>query len=167
MASTVHVAGVAQIKLDTGASNALEELGFTINGAEIREEIFMENVPGDENGGDAGPPIDVQYFGEIHHVRLELSKWDAAIAAKVLPVLYGGSAGVLGTAGTLMAGGSKTFRLLINAATEPRNYLKAFLRNQKETNKGTKFSRLVLDFECHANGSVYSGGGTLYNTTVS
>lgn len=164
MASTVHVAGAAQIKLDTGSSNALEELGYTINGAEIREEIFMENVPGDENGGDAGPPIDVQYFGEVHHVRLELSKWDASIAAKVLPVLYGGTAGVTGTPGTLMAQGSKTYRLVINSSTEPRNYPRAFLRNQKETNKGTKFSRLVLDFECHASAA---GGGTVYNTTVS
>jgi hypothetical protein len=162
MASSVHVAGPAQIKVDTAAGNSLEELGYTINGAEIREEIFHSNVPGDENGGDEGPPIDVQYFGEIHHVRLELSKWDASVANKVLAKLYGGTAGVLGAAGTLMAGGSKTVRLLINASIEPRNYLKAFLRNQSELNKGTKYSKLVLEFECHANGV----GGTVYNTTI-
>lgn len=166
MARTVHVAGPAAISIDSGVGNSLELLGLTINGAEIREEIFMENVPGDENGGDAGPPIDVQYFGEVHSVRLELSSWDSVVIAKLLPVLYGGVAGVLGTAGTLMGQGAKTFRLLINSSNEPRNYPRAFLRNQKETNKGTKFSRYVLEFQCHAVGTVYSGGGTIYNAVT-
>lgn len=163
MPSTVHTTGPARIRVDTGAANVLEELGYTINGAEIREEIFMENVPGDESGGESGPPIDVQYFGEIHHVRVELSKWDDAIAAKVLAKLYGGTAGIIGVVGTLMAGGSKTFRLLIHTTTEPRNYLRAFLRGQVELNKGTKFSRLVLDFECHSNAVSL---GTVYNTVT-
>lgn len=162
MASTIHVAGPAIIKI-ASANLALTELGYTINGAEIREEIFMENVPGDESGGDAGPPIDVQYFGEIHHVRIEMSKWTTATLASLLAKMDSGTAGVVNTVGTLMGQGTKSFRLLIHSTSEPRNYLIAFLRGQVETNKGTKFSRMVLDFECHANAT---SGGTIYNTTT-
>ncbi len=33
----------------------------------------------DENGGDAGPPIEIQQLGEKATVRLELNKFDAAV----------------------------------------------------------------------------------------
>ncbi len=166
MASAIQVPGACQILVDTGSSHALEELGYSENGVFISEEMFMSDVPGDQNGGEEGPPIDVQYFGEIHRVRMELSKWDSAVAAKVLPVLYGGTEGVAGTPGTLIAAGTLYYRLLLKTTNLPRNYLRAFLRGQpKEINTGTKYSRLVLNWECHANG--IGGGGTIYNTTTS
>lgn len=162
MAEQIHVPGACLIKVNTGAANALELLGYSENGVFITEETYFGDVPGDQNGGDEGPPIDVQYFGEIHRVRMELSKWDSAIAAKVLPVLKGGTEGAVGTAGSLMAAGSLAYRLLLHTTNLPRNYLLAFLRGQpKEINKGTKYSRLVLNWECHAS------SGTIYNTTTS
>ena len=50
-------------------SHALETLGYTQNGVQIEEELYTGDVKGDENGGEEGPPIDVQYFGEVHRVR--------------------------------------------------------------------------------------------------
>ncbi|CAK9093030.1 Uncharacterized protein SCF082_LOCUS43762, partial [Durusdinium trenchii] len=119
------VGGVQTIKVDTGTSNALETLGKTANGIQIREQVFRENVPGDANGGDAGPPIDIQYHGEIHIVTLEFTYWDDSIMAKVIPKLYGGTAGAVGTAGTLWAADSKTYRLLMDGSGFTRNYLRA------------------------------------------
>lgn len=158
MAEIVVVPGPCHVYVDTGSSHALEALGYSINGVEIAEEPFYLNVPGDQNGGDDGPPIDVQYLGEINRVRMELSKWDPSIAAKCLAKIYGGTAGVVGTPGTLMA--ANAFRLVLSSTLYPRNYKLAFLRNQIETQRGTKFARLVLEWECHGSSN------TIYDTTV-
>lgn len=161
MAAAVVVAGATLIRTGTGAANALEDLGYSINGVRIFEDVFTGDVPGDQNGGDAGPPIDVQYFGQVDRVEIEMSKFDAAVIAKIAPRLLGGSAGTIGTAGTLIAAGSKYYRLLLTATNFTRNYLCAVPRAAIETNWGTKFTMLRLVFDC------YAFGGTLYNTTTS
>lgn len=160
MTIAVVVDGPVQVRCGTGSAGALENLGYSIDGVMVAENGFFDDVPGDQNGGTAGPPIDVQYFGEIHRVRMELSKWDILIAAKIWPKLRGGTAGTPGTPGTLVAGSSSYYRLLLHGTSNPRNYLAAIPRGAIEINKGTRFSRLVLDFECHA------FTGTLYNTTT-
>lgn len=160
MAVAVITTGPAYVSVGTGVAGALEALGYSINGVEIFENVFMGDVPGDQNGGDEGPPIDIQYFGQVDRVRMELSKYDQAIADKIRPRLLGGSAGTVGTPGTLVAGGAVYYRLLINPTTLPRNYLAAVPREPIEVNRGTKFSRLVLEFECH------NFTGTLWNTTT-
>ena len=63
MPPQIQVAGLAPIKVDG------ELLGYTRNGADTTKEAYWLDVPGDENGGDDGPPIDVQYLGEIARVR--------------------------------------------------------------------------------------------------
>lgn len=161
MAAAVVVAGATLIRTGTGSANALEDLGYSVNGIRIFEDVYTGDVPGDQNGGDAGPPIDVQYFGQVDRVELEMSKYDAAVLAKLAPRLLGGSAGVIGTAGTLFAGGSKYFRLLLTATNFTRNYLAAIPRGAIESNWGTKFSVIRVIFDCHA------FNGTLYNTTTS
>jgi len=139
----------------------LEDLGYTGQGADVQNQGFFLDVPGDENGGDAGPPIDIQYMGEIARIRLELTKWDSAIAAKIQTRLLAGTAGTPGTAGTLMFSGSKTVRVLLSTTSGPMNFPRCFLRNPWEINKGTKYSRLVLEFEAHKDGS-----GILYNAVT-
>ncbi len=163
MGMQVNVSGACLVKVDNRQGPGLQSLGYGENSIGIEEEVFSEGVPGDENGGDAGPPIDVQYFGELHRVRMELSKWDPAIATTVLSKVNNGTAGVLAQAGSLMAAGNLAYRLLLLPTVLPRNYLQAFLRGAPtEINKGTKYSRLVLNWECHANGV----GGTIYNTVI-
>lgn len=162
MAATIIVPGACTVKVDTGSSHALETLGLTVGGVQIEEEIYTGEVKGDENGGEEGPPIDIQYFGEVHRVTLELNKTDMAVLAKVLPGLYGGTEGVTGTPGSLLSAGGLYYRLLLASALYPRNYLRAFLRGPaKSCNRSTKHAVQRLVFECHA------WGGTLYNTTIS
>src|SRR6185436_21084756 len=113
MATAVQVPGPCEVQLDTGTSHALESLGWSINGVEIQEDVKHLDVPGDQNGGDEGIPIDVQYLGEMHIVRMEMSKWDSAVADKGLAKTYGGTAGTMSTPGTLMS--TVPYRLLLKS----------------------------------------------------
>lgn len=156
MAIAVQTVGKALIKVGTGASAALESLGYSINGVEISDEPFYGDVPSDENGGDEGPPIDVQYFGFVSTIRMELSRWDSTIAAKVFPFLNGGTAGTQGTPGILMSANS--YRLVIIPTSDPRNYPVAFPSEPIEINKGTKYSRLAITWKAYgfANAAVWN-----------
>jgi hypothetical protein len=172
MAELIHVAGPTRVLITGGAANALQRLGFSINGVDIIEEPFHYNVPGDQQGGDDGPPIDVQYMGEIDRIRMELSKWDLTVLNTALQKLNpNGSgaptgAGVTGVPGSLMLAGGFSFRLVLECLSDPtltRNYPTAFLRNQQETNRGTKFARQSLEWEAYTNLST----NLLWNTTGS
>ena len=161
MAAAVQIAGACEIKVATNGGS-LQSLGYTRNFADVTKEAFWVDVPGDENGGDEGPPIEIIYLGEIARVRLELTKWDATVAAIVKARLSGGTAGTPGSTGTAMFAGSKDLRLLLNAANDPRNFPRAIPRGSIEIGRGSKYSTLVCEFECHKDGS-----GVLYNTTTS
>ena len=160
MAEVIQIPGACHIYVDTNGG-AFEALGYSINGVEIAEEPFFLNVPGDQNGGDDGPPIDVQFLGQIHRIRMELSKWDSSVADKCICIAKGTTIGQNATAGTLMAGGAKTYKLALRSASLPRTYPLAFLRNQIESQRGTKFSRLLLEWECHVS------SGVIYTQTTS
>lgn len=165
MTAAVQVKGAVAISVGTGASDALEALGYSMNGVTYIEEAFYDNVQGDENGGDSGPPIDIQVFGQIHRVRMELTKWDEAVADKIRARANDNgstTAGSFGaTAGDLLFAGGAGFRLLLNSASNPRNYLFAIPRPPMEMNAGSKHSRLTIEWECHA------VSGVLWNSTTS
>jgi len=152
---SIHVNGVALVKVGpvTATSDSIWDLGYTRNGAEISFQGFFLDVPGDENGGDDGPPIDVQYMGETATIRMELTKYNATVAEQVQARLSDGAGGVPGQAGFLMFGDAKAWRLLIVPANSPINFPRAFPRNVIELNKGTRFSTLVVEFEAHKAGT--------------
>jgi hypothetical protein len=160
----IQVAGAAIVKVGTGSSDALETLGYTANGVDTRTQAYMGDVPGDENGGEAGPPIDVQYFGETAHIRCELTKYDSAIADKVGARVKGGTAGTYlpSAVGTLMFGASKHTRVLIHTANGPQNFPRCICREPIEVNKGTRYSRLILEFTAYKDPT----SGLLYNSTA-
>jgi hypothetical protein len=163
MAKQVNVAGLALIRLGVGVS-ALQDLGYTVNGATIVTEGHAVNIPGDENGGDDGPPIEIQMLGETARVRLELTKWDPAVQLVLETRLGGGTAGTPAAAGTLVFANSNFFRLVVNSPVTPRNFPCATLvRTPIEINKGTKYSRLVCEFECYK----HPTSGVLWNATIS
>lgn len=164
MAVVSHVAGLATVKINDGTGPGLQTLGYTRDGVEISEETFWGDIPGDERGGEQGPPVEIQWFGAIARVRCELTKWDDAVATLVraaIPSNTAGSPYSSSGAGTLVFSGTKYFRLLIASPTEPRNFIVAIPRSNNEINKGTKFSTQVFEFECHADSS-----GVLWNTAV-
>lgn len=161
MAATIIVDGLATIKIASPASGSLDTLGYTMNGAEITERVYPYNVYTDENGGDAGPPVDIQYMGEVHQIRLLLTKYDNAILNKIRAGLAGGTAGTPGTAGTLYFQGTSAWRLLIHSVSDPRNYTRVVFTEPKEVNKGTKHSQALVIATAYKDGS-----GVLYNATT-
>ena len=164
MGIQAHYAGAALIKFDDYTGPGLQSLGYTRDGAEEEHETFWIDVPGDENGGDAGPPVEIQYVGEIARVRLELTKWDSALIASIEANLPGGTAGLPTalTPGTLLFTNTKFYRILIDGSVEPRNFPCSVPRGGRQLNKGTKFSTYVLEFECYKHPTT----GILWNTAV-
>lgn len=160
MATAVSNAGLCTIKiLIPGGS--LETLGYTRNGAEPTEEAFFIDVPGDENGGDEGPPIEIQYMGQIARIRVELTKFDVAVLAKVRKRIHTATLGTPATAGTLMFAGTKDFRLLLHSPNDPRNFPRVICRGAIESNNGTKWQSWSMEFEAHKDAN-----GVLENTTT-
>ncbi|GAB6165616.1 hypothetical protein JCM19992_16160 [Thermostilla marina] len=76
MAGTIHVPGAVTWLINTESSGSFTELGIANGGVTIREQIFTEPVHNDMRGGNAGPPIDLNYLGEMHFVRGELNVYD-------------------------------------------------------------------------------------------
>lgn len=164
MAISVHAPGACLVKIGvpSASSGALQDLGYTRNMADVTREAFWVDIPGDQNGGDDGPPIDIIHLGEIARIRLELTKWDSAVSAYLEARLDAETAGLPPTAGSLMFGGSHAFRLLLHTPSEPMNFPRAFARNPIEIAKGTKYSSLICEFEAHKDAS-----GVLYNAVTS
>lgn len=161
MAKQYNVTGAVTISVAAPAGGTLEELGLSINGVEITEEVFTGRVDVDTFGGEEGPPGDMQYFGEIHVIQCTLSKYDSAVYDKVRAGLAGGTAGTPGTSGTLYMQQSKTWRLLLVSSGGVRNYTNVIFHRPKSYKWGTQFLRPTLIAEAHVNQS----SGVLYNTT--
>ncbi len=159
MAVQTHVTGAALIRVDWGIG--LRDLGYTANGVELTFNGYFLNVPGDQNGGDSGPPIDVQYFGETADVRAELTKWDGTAADAIAARIASGTPGTFTAPGVLLFGGGYSFRILIQPTASPINFVRCIPRAPIVLNKGTRHSRLVLEFEAHKNDA-----GVLYNSAT-
>ena len=162
MAIAIVVDGPASISVAALTGGTLTQLGYSENGVEVTEQLFTGDVMGDQNGGDQGPPIDVQYFGEIHVVRLLLTNYDETVLNTIRAGVAGGTAGTPGTAGSLYFQGGLAWRLLINSTNRPRNYLNAIFKEPKEVNKGTKHSKAMIVATCYN-----SASNIMYNTTTS
>ena len=164
MALGVQVPGAALVRVANTSGGTIFDLGYSINGVEITEEMLSEDVPGDQNGGEGGPPIDIQDFGHIARIRMEMSVWDFTVASSIRAKLNGVTQGVSPTPGSLIFANLYAFRLLILPAIagDAMNFLKAVPRDPHVINIGTKFARLVFDWIAYPP----TGGGTLWNTTT-
>lgn len=162
MAIQIHVPGVALVRVGTGQGGALENLGYSVNGVHIVMETYLLDVPGDENGGDQGPPIDIQKLGERATVRIESNKYEMNVADKLAP-FRGDALGVPDAAGRLLFTGQGYYRLLVHSANQAHNFPCAVLaRRPREFNLGTKYQTLVLEFECYR----HPGTGYLMNAVT-
>lgn len=160
MAATVRKAGLCPIKIQL-PSGALELVGYTRGGADVTENGYYTEVPGDENGGDEGPPIEIQYFGETALIRIELTKQDMTVLNKVRTRTVGGTLGTPGASGTLMFADGHAFRLLLHAPNDPRNFPRTICRGAIESNVGTKWQGWTLEFEAFKDAS-----GILFDATT-
>jgi hypothetical protein len=149
------------VSVGTGPANALQLLGWTVNGCEINHENVWEDVPGDQGGGEGGIPIDVQMFGQIARIHLEMSKWDPAVQNLLEASVNANgtqlnmiTAGKTVVPGTLNFQNFAFFRLLINPPQYPtmiRNYPLCLPREPHVVNIGTRWARLVTDWIAYPN----------------
>lgn len=150
MAIQRNVACALLIKVDTGSSNALESLGYTVNGANIQERTYNEPVHSDELGGTSGPPVDIVHHGQVDIITLELTSYDPAVAAKLR--LFRGIAEGLnpGFPCGLMFADSGSHRVLLKGENYTRNYLRCVLVDSNTAQIGSHASMLRLTFEAYA-----------------
>lgn len=170
MAVEVFLAGVTLIKVAQPSVNLgdgsgiLVDLGYSRNGVTVAYEDFFHDVPGDQNGGDDGPPIETQWLGSLARIRCELTKYDdtifKALAARVAGTTYGSTASK--TVGQLMFSGAKTTRVLLSNSNDTRNFNRCIIRAAIDVNYATKYTSPIIEFEAHADGN-----GVLHNTSSS
>ena len=136
----------------------------TLDGSHITERRYESEVYGDENGGPEGPPIDIQRFGEMHVVRLILTKWNEAAGDLIrgASVIAGDLTAFMPTPGILEIQDGYVMQLLINSPRRPRNYPLAIFQEPKEINLGAKHSQWIVIASCYHP----PGGGKIYDSTI-
>lgn len=139
----IQVAGLALCYVGSGAAGVLEHLAYSRDGVVARFDGYFLDVPCDDNGGEAGPPADIQYMGETALITIEATKIDESIALKIRQRRNTGTftaPGVPGAAGLLMLSGGLGYRLVVGSTTLALDFPACVFREPFEVNKGTKFS---------------------------
>ncbi len=160
MAIQLNVGCKTLIKTGTGASNALEELGYTVDGVSIDHRMYREDIHSDQHGGTSGPPSDVMVHGEVHIITLDMVYWDPAVASK-MQYVKGTTAGEVGSPCTLMFGDDKYYRVLLTGTGFTRNYLRVLPTSNNLSRIGTHASLLRLTLEAYPDDD-----DVLWNTTT-
>jgi hypothetical protein len=118
MPSFLHVNGYATVGVaaaNTHTQNGFNELGWTVDGVEIAETHYAEDVYTDRLGGHI--PEDVQNFGMEARITLDLIKYDLDVLRDVITREYQGTVGVTpnesSLAGDLMIACNKMFSVYI------------------------------------------------------
>jgi hypothetical protein len=154
----INLAG--PVLVQTNATGSLAEYGMTAGGVTITSEDYTKNVPCDDHGGEDGIPADIQDLGSIHRIRLEMTKYNAAMALLLEGKVKGYSGGAARPVGTLVMTGGKYFTLKLLGTTETRTYTCATpLGQPHDVNKGSIYSRHVVEFRCFPDpttGKLYS-----------
>lgn len=156
----VNVAGPVGIWVDTGSAHALEHLGWSQDGIQIQEIPFVEGIPGDQNGGNSGPPIDYQLFPGQHRIIIDLNKYSSAVLAKIA-LRANPAEAVSASVGMLLACSDQLFRVLLYSSTGNfiRNYPYCVAIDPIDANYGSKYTRTQLVFTAN------TVNGVIWNTT--
>ena len=168
---------VALSNAGSNTSGAIARLlGWSINGVEFEEENFVEEVKGDQNGGDAGPPIEMVEHGDLHRIRMTLSKWDDDVLANIRQPILAGTFQTLGTvypAGTLIFANLATFRLVLSQPNYTNGFCRSysivkFDREPKTMNMGSRASQLSMVATAYkdGNGLLYTAGSGALTSTL-
>ena len=139
------VNGPALFYTGTGAVGALELLGYTENGVDVRITEHSEPVMTDIFGTQI--PHDFQDMGMSAEVRVPLIAMDRTVFLKVIGKGDRTTVGLLNTPGMLKGQGGHAFRIGIAApADSPWSFTKAILRPDTQLRLATKAHPLVLTF---------------------
>jgi hypothetical protein len=166
MAMQVHLNGEARIRTGTGAANALEDWGVSVNGVNMTFDPMTEDVITDTFGPMV--PFDFQQFLETATIEIEFVFYDSGVWQRSISrTLANAARGTMPAAGTLLGQGGFLFRLLVNSPTDgdPYNFLACKIEQGMSVPVGTR--RTMPKVTCKA--IPYTGlagtsaGAVLYN----
>lgn len=144
MAVDIQVPKLAKVYINASL------LGYTRNGCEIEAVPHMIAVPGDEHGGDDGPPIDYQHLPTLYRIRLSLTKFEKSVLETIEATITGGTAGTYATddIGVTYVGGSKIYRVTIQTSNAAwiRNFPLCIPTSPPAYNLGTRFMEATAEF---------------------
>ncbi len=166
MAEQINVARKTTVLVDLADGNGLVTLGTGADMPVITDEAYWFDVPGDSHGGPQGPPIDIQYLGQVRRGRVEMSRFDNVVYERMKSRMANtadGNTVADADIGNLMIQDSKTIRVLFRSTNRVRNFPIAFVRDSIELPQGTKYSGLLMIFEAHRNQTT----GVIENTLPS
>lgn len=171
MGLQLNVPGAVDVKVGLGTASALVSLGYTVNGVDIQETEFVEDVKSDRYGGASGPSIDVQILGLGATIDMELVEFDPEIFAKLqsrlpLNTTISAAPGKIPTPGTLMWSNGGLFRTMLRGVLDaaaitanpsvdldtlltPRNYPFCRVAQAIGYNLGTRHARARIKFEAY------------------
>jgi hypothetical protein len=168
MTRQVNVYGPADVQVSLNplaGSPTYNDLGTTRDGVAITSDGYFLDVKNDEMGGEAGPPVEIEFMGETAKIRVELTKYDPAIAKTLEDHCQCTTPGVPAVPGTLMfasstiqtaSGGAVGIKIAcasVAAGAIVRTYKRCVIHDAVEVNRGTKFSTFVLTFTAYFDGS--------------
>ena len=150
MAKQYNVAGSLLVRsCVTGGS--LSDLGYTRGGLQIVERRMTGGIKTDYWGGDEGPDGDVQYFGEEHDFRMELTLFDPAILTAIMQAASANPANTApGYPGKLLRQNSSFLVIAFVSTNFNRSYPVCLVRQFIEFNEGSKFSSAMLAATAYA-----------------
>jgi hypothetical protein len=153
----VYGNAVIQVALDR---STYAELGTTRDGVGITSDGYFIDVKNDENGGDAGPPVEIQFLGETARIRCELTKFEPILATRLEDHCQSAAPGQPADAGTLLfanaangstinvgQGGACAVRIVTTNKT--RTYGLCVIHDAVELNRSTKFTTFVVTFTAY------------------
>jgi hypothetical protein len=152
MATPFIVPGKQLFRVSTGASQALEDLGYAEDGFEYTEEEVTEPIWNDQMGGRGAIPADFQRFGTIVRASLVLNAIDIAVWAKLEKGLNSSSrtAGTNAPAdrGILVFQNDLSYAIRAVGPTTYVEFAQCMVRARTQ-GRQTKAARYVLQFEAY------------------
>jgi len=137
--------GPALVYTGTGNAGALELLGYTTDGVDVRITENVEPIMTDLLGTQT--PQDFQDMGMVAEITAPLIAIDRAVLAKVMGRGNRAAAGLLSTPGNVKGAGGWAFRLGISSSADsPWSFAAAILRPTAQFRLSTKAQPLTLQF---------------------
>lgn len=164
------VAGPIQIWVNTGASAAVEFLGWTRNGLSIQETAIMADVKSDYDGGEQGVPGDYQFLGYQDTIDAELGRFVPAVLAKLERRFNAGITGV--QIGAMMNCSGANFKALFIAQGLARFYTNIYINEPityAPVGTPASFPRIVFtglqDLSVNGSGALNTADGRPWKST--
>lgn len=124
------------------------KLGYSEDGVRHRFQFQWDRVSGDDFGGHAGPPADLQLFGGFAEIDLTLTKFSAAIATIEPLITMTATAGTLPKFGAFMRQDYIFGKLELKAVNKTITYPMCQLIDEN-LNWGSRHRKWQLRFHAH------------------